>query len=119
MGLCHAALCNIYGALFPLNKQPKGIFALAKKFSSFDKAKVLVRRQLIGGAKFALAVAKTHYPRRDYSLIARGPRTAPGHPRISMTARYEAAGPAAVALMLQAERETDAELARGHIPPDF
>ena len=27
MGLCHAALCNIYGALFPLNKQPKGIFA--------------------------------------------------------------------------------------------
>ena len=44
MGLCHAAFCNIYGAMFPLNKQPEGLFALVKKFSNFDKAKVLVRR---------------------------------------------------------------------------
>ena len=28
MGLCHAALCNIFSALFPLNKQPEGIFSL-------------------------------------------------------------------------------------------
>ena len=71
-----------------------------------------MRRQLIGGAKFALAVAKTHYPRMDYSLIARGPRTAPGRQRITMTGRYEAAGPAALALMRQAEEETEAEIAR-------
>ena len=63
----------------------------------FDKAKVLVRRQLVGGAKFALATAKTHYPRMDYSLIARGPKAAPGRQRVSMTGRYEAAGPAALA----------------------
>ena len=44
LGSCHAALYNIYGAMFPLNKQPEGIFALVKKFSNFDKAKVLVRR---------------------------------------------------------------------------
>ena len=81
LGSCHAALCNIYGAMFPLNKQPEGIFALVKKFSNFDKAKVLVRRQLVGGAKFALATAKTHYPRMDYSLIARGPKAAPGRQR--------------------------------------
>ena len=111
MGLCHAALCNIYGALFPLNKQPEGIFALAKEFSSYSKAKVLVRRQLIGGAKFALAVTKTHYPRMDYSLIARGPTTATGRQRITMTGRYEAAGPAALTLMRQAEEETEAEVA--------
>ena len=72
VGSCHAALCNIFSALFPLNKQPEGIFALLNEFSSYNKAKKLVRHHLIGGAKFALAVAKTHYPRIDYSLIARG-----------------------------------------------
>ena len=36
-----------------------------------------------------------------------------------MTGRYEAAGPAALALMLRAEEETEAELARGYTPPDF
>ena len=118
MGLCHAALCNIYGALFPLNKQPEGIFDAVKRFNTFNKAKKLVRHQLIGGAKFALAVAKTHYPRMDYSLIARGPRKAPGRQRITMTGRYEAAGPAAFALVRQAEEETEDELARGHIPPE-
>ena len=87
--------------------------------SNFDKAKVLVGRQLVGGAKFALATAKTHYPRMDYSLIARRPRAAPGRQRVPMTARYEAAGPAALALMLQAKRETEAELSRGYNPPDF
>ena len=112
MGLCHAALCNIFSALFPLNKQSEGIFTLLKEFGSYNKAKKLVRLQLIGGAKFALAIAKTHYPRMDYSLIARGPKTAPNRQRITMTARYEAAGPAAVALMRQAEEETEAEIAR-------
>ena len=112
MGLCHAALYNIFTALFPLNKQPEGIFALLKEFSSYNKAKKLVRLQLIGGAKFALAVAKTHYPRIDYSLIARGPKTAPNRQRITMTDRYEAAGPAASALVCQAEEETESEIAR-------
>lgn len=107
--------------MFPLNKQPEGLFALVKKFSNFNKAKVLVRRQLIGGAKVALSVAKTHYPRMDYSKIARGPKTAPGRQRISMTARYQEAAPApaAVALMHLAEEETDAQIERGHVPPDF
>ena len=119
IGLCHVALCNIYGTMFPLNKQPEGLFALVKKFSNFNKAKVLVRRQLVGGAKFALAVAKTHYPSMDYSKIARGPKIAPGRQRVSMTARYEAAAPAALALMHLAEKETDAQLERGHVAPDF
>ena len=78
MGVCHAALYNIYAALFLLDEQPKGIFSLAKKFSNYDKAKVLVYRQLVGGAKLALDVAKTHYPRMDYSLISRGPKVPPG-----------------------------------------
>ena len=111
MGLCHTALCNIFSALFPLNKQPEGIFSLLKEFSSYNKAKKLVRHQLIGGAKFAHAVAKTHYPRMDYSLIAQGPKTTPNRQRISMTDRYEAVGPAALALVHRAEEETEAEIA--------
>ena len=99
MGVCHVALCNIYAALFPLDEKPQGIFGLAKKFSKYDKAKVLVRRQLVRGAKFALAVANTHYPRMDYSLTARCPKAPPGRQRVSMTARYEATNSAAVALM--------------------
>ena len=70
IGSCHAALCNIHSALLPLNKQPKGIFVLIRKFSNFDKAKVIVRRQLVAGAKVALVVTKTHYPRIEYSKIA-------------------------------------------------
>ena len=117
MGSCHAALCNIFSALFPLNNQPEGIFTLLKEFSSYNKAKKLVRHQLIGGAKFALAVAKTHYPRIDYSLIARGPKTGPNRQHIIMIERYEAAAPAAFALVRQAEEETEAELARNRVLP--
>ena len=112
MGMCHAALCNIYATLFPLVEQPQGIFGLAWKCSSYEKAKLLVYRQLVGGAKVALAIAKTHYPQMDFSLIARGPKVAPGHQRVSMMDKYEAAHSAALDLMLLAEEETEAELAR-------
>lgn len=117
IGSCHAALCNIFAALFPLNKQPEGIFALIKEFGSYSKAKKLVRHQLAAGAKFALAVAKTHYPRIDYSLIARGPKTGPNRQRIVMIEMYEAAAPAAAALVRQAEEESEAEAARNRLLP--
>ena len=112
MGMCHATLCNIYSALFPLDEQPRGIFVLSQKFSSYEKAKLLVRQQLVGGAKVALAIAKTHYPQMDFLLIARGPQAAPGHRRVSMMDKYEAAHSVALDLMLLAEEETEAELAR-------
>ena len=44
MGMCHAALCDIYAALFPLDEHPHGIFWLSRKFSSYEKAKLLVHR---------------------------------------------------------------------------
>ena len=118
VGSCHVALCNVFNALFPLNRQPEGIFALIKEFSSYSKAKKLVRHQLIAGAKFALAVAKTHYPRIDYSLISRGPKTGPNRQRIIMIERYEAAAPAAFALVRQAEEEAEAEIARNRVLPN-
>ena len=74
MGMCHAALLNAYTAMFPLDERPHGIFGFARKFSSYEKAKLLVRRQLVGGAKVALAIAKTHYPQINYSLVVRGPK---------------------------------------------
>ena len=55
----------------------------------------------------------------NYSLIARGPKAAPGHQRVSMTDKYEAAHVAALDLMLLAEEETEAELTRNLILPRF
>ena len=112
MGMCHAALLNAYTAMFPLDERPHGIFGLARKFSSYEKAKLLVRRQLVGGAKVALAIAKTHYPQINFSLVARGPKAAPGQRRVSMTEKYEAAHSVALDLMLLAEEETEGELRR-------
>lgn len=117
IGSCHAALCNVFAALFPLNKQPEGIFALVKEFSSYSKAKKLVRHQLIAGAKLALAIAKTHYPRIDYSLVSQGPKIGRNRQRIIMTERYEAAAPAAAALVRQVEEESEAETAHNRILP--
>ena len=56
MGMCHAALLNAYTAMFPLDERPHGIFGFAQKFGSYEMAKLLVRRQLVGGAKVALAI---------------------------------------------------------------
>ena len=117
VGSCHAALCNIYGAMFPLNKQPEGLFALMKEFCGYKEAKRLVRRQLIAGAKVVLAVAKTHYPHIDYSKIALGPRVPTGRQRLSMTGRYEEAQPAAIALMRLAEEDTEEEARRNRLLP--
>ena len=117
VGSCHAALCNIYGAMFPLNKQPQGIFAFMKEFCGYKEVKRLVRRQLIAGAKVALAVAKTHYPRLDYSKIALGPRAPTGRQQLSMTGRYEEAQPAAIALMRLAEEDTEEEAGRNRLWP--
>jgi hypothetical protein len=91
--------------MFPSNKQPEGLFALCKEFCNYVNAKILVPRQLIEGAKVALAVKKTHYPWMDYSKIAKGPKASAGSQRVTMTARYQEA---IVALMRLAETETDA-----------
>ena len=112
IGTCHVALMNAYTAMFPLDERPHGIFGFARKFSSYEKAKLLVRHQLVGGAKVALAIAKTHYPQINFSLVARGPKAARGQHRVTMTDKYEAAHSAALDLMLLAEEETEAELKR-------
>ena len=57
-------------------------------------------------------MAKTHYPKMSFSSIARGPKAAPGHQRVSMTDKYDAAHAAALDLMLLAKEETEAMLAR-------
>ena len=119
IGSCHAALCNVYGAMLPLNQQPDGLFALIKQFFNYDRVKTLVRRQLIAGGKVALAVAKTHHPRMDLRKLAEGPRISTGRQRVSMPQLYREATPAAVALMEMAEKESEAELSRGYTPPPF
>ena len=53
----------------------------------------------------------------DYSLIAQGPKEPLGRQRVSMTARYESANSAAIALMLHAKKESEAEITRGRVPP--
>ena len=98
--------------MFPLDERPRGIFGLAQKFSSYEKAKLLVRPRLVGGAKVALAITKTHDLQINFSLVARGPETAPGQQLVTMTDKYESAHSAALDLMLLAEEETEAELTR-------
>jgi hypothetical protein len=87
-------------------------FWVGRKFSTYEQAKLLVRRQLVSGAKVKLAIAKTQYPPINFSLVARGLKAAPGQQRVTMTDKYEASHSAALDLMLLAEEETEAELAR-------
>ena len=109
IGSFHAALCNIYNVMFPLNRQPEGLFAPLKDFCNYKEAKRLVRRQLIVGDKVALVVAKTHHPRLDFDKIVGRPRVPTGRQRLSMTERYQEAQSAAIALMQLAEEETNEE----------
>ena len=74
---------------------------------------------MIAGGKVALAVAKTHHLCLDFEKIAKGPRVPTGRQRLSMTERYQEAGPTAIALMRLAEEEADSQLQRGHVPPYF
>ena len=103
--------------MFPLNKQPEGIFALMIEFCGYKEAKRLVHSQLIAGAKVALAMAKTHYPRLDYSKISLGPRVPTGRQRLSMTGRYEEDQPAAIALMRLAKEDTEEQAMRSRLLP--
>ena len=48
----------------------------------------------------------------NFSLVARGPKAAPGQQWVTMTDKYEAAHSAALDLMLLAEEQTEAKLAR-------
>ena len=88
-----------------------------KEFCGYKKAKRLVRRQLIAGAKVALAVAKTHHPRLDFGNVALGPRVPTGRQRLSMTERYEEAQPAAIALMRLDEEDTEEQARRSRLLP--
>ena len=88
-----------------------------KELCGYKEAKRLVRCQLIAGAKVALAVAKTHYPRLDYGKIALGPRAPTGRQRLTMMGRYEEAQRAAIALMRLAEEDTEEEARRNRLLP--
>ena len=86
-------------------------------FCNYKETKRLVRRQLIAGAKVALAVAKTHHPRLDFDKIAGGPRVPTGRQRLSTMERYEESQPAVIALIRLAEEETDEQAKCGHLLP--
>ena len=110
IGSCHAAFCNIYGAMFPLNKVPNGLFGMLRKFCNYDKIRHLIRHPLIAGAKVALAVAKTHNPRLDLDKIKMGPYARVSGRRVDMKPFHRQATPAAVALVHLAEEEAESEV---------
>lgn len=64
-----SALALVYRTMFPLNPQPQRLEDLMKKFSGVNRIKGLIREQLIGGAKVALAFVKAHYPRINLDVI--------------------------------------------------
>ena len=110
IGSCHAAFCNIHGAMFPLNQVREGLFRLMRKFCNYDKMNVLIRHQLVAGAKVALAVAKTHNPRLDLDRIKRGPYSWITGRRVDMKPFYKQVTPAAIALVRLAEEEADSKI---------
>ena len=56
--------------MFPLNPQPGSLIALMAKFKNPAEVKKLVRKQLIAGARLALAVVQAAHPAINMGLVA-------------------------------------------------
>ena len=52
---CHVSLATVYRTMFPLNPQPETLLALMAKFKTPAEVRLLVRNQLIAGARLLSA----------------------------------------------------------------
>lgn len=107
---CRAALAMVYGTMFPLNPAPEGLEALMHKFRSSEAIQDLVREQMVGGARVALAFVRVHHPQIDLEVVGKGLPPPPGDGRVEMDPHYAVAlGPAENIIKL-VETETNSIL---------
>jgi hypothetical protein len=71
MESCRIALDHVHHALFPLNDQPQGLWALLERFSHGAQITNFVRQQLVAGAPAALLCVRAHYRSLDFAKIGR------------------------------------------------
>lgn len=108
-----SALALVYRTMFPLNPQPQRLEDLMKKFSGVNRIKGLIREQLIGGAKVALAFVKAHYPRINLDVIGDKLPANAKDGRLEMESLYELASTPAENIVDRVEAETDLLIEQG------
>jgi len=114
----HSAMAAMYRTMFPLNPQPQRFEDLTKKFSSVRRIKALVREQLIGGAKVALAFVRAHHPNIELGAIGRSLPVNTEDGRLEMEVLYDIAHLPATQLIHRVEAETKLLIERGWVPPE-
>ena len=107
---CRSALELIFVALFPLNPMPQGLAGLMEKFRQGEAINGFVWEQLEAGARFTLALVRTHYPHIDLESVSRGPP--PGVGEMQLGPHYLVVDELARNLIVLLERETDVTLSR-------
>jgi hypothetical protein len=87
-----------------------------KKFRGINRIEGLIREQLIGGTKVALAFVKAHHPRINLDAIGgRLPIDTEGG-RLEMGALYELASSPAENIIDQVKAETNLLIEQGWMP---
>jgi hypothetical protein len=66
----HAYLTMVWKTMFPLDQAPKTLPALFTRFKSPERIRLLVRKELLGGAERALASVLACHPTLDLEAIA-------------------------------------------------
>ena len=117
VGSLHAAMAALYRTMFPLNPQPQHFEDLMAKFSTLGRIKDLVRAQLIGGAKVALAFVRAHHPQINLGLIGRSLPLENEDDRLQMEVLYDMAATPAAQIIQKVEAETRRQLECGWVPP--
>ena len=100
---CRRCLAMVNKTMFPLNKQPKTLLELMKKYGSAEEVKELVRKQFIAGAQLALAVVQAAHPQLNMELIAQTNPT-------DLSIVYPLVEGPALVLVNKMEANTEAEL---------
>jgi len=119
VGSFHNAMATMYRAMFPLNPQPRRFEDLARKFSGVGRIRALVREQLIGGAKVALAFVRAHHPDIDLGAIGRSLPVNTEDGRLEMDVLYDIAHLPATQLIYRVEAETNFLIEQGWVPPQI
>jgi hypothetical protein len=93
---CRAAVALVHRVIFPLNRQPRNIADLIRRFKDGSAVRSFVCQHLIGGAQAALVFVRVRYPDVDMAIVDDLPVTPDG--RVDMTPHYASCRRAAIAI---------------------
>ena len=77
---CKSALSMVHKALFPLDRQLRGLSALLSRFRNGEAAQGFICSQLVSGAQYALALVRRRHPYLVLTGIERVPARLDGEP---------------------------------------